>query len=121
MFEASFNDTLDQYRRLLRQQRETQSPDLTNDNFDLGTTSAPGQYAMSDAAHARLLDKLADQNFAGLSPEIRAELLGFFSSTDTPFKLKKDKKAWAKLQTELEALRNLTSKETVAAASRVQD
>src|SRR5499425_2163825 len=121
MFEASFNDTLDQYRRLLRQQRETQSPDLTNDNFDLGTTSAPGQYAMSDAAHARLLDKLADQNFAGLSPEIRAELLGFFSGTDTPFKLKKDKKAWAKLQTELEALRNLTSKETVAAASRVQD
>lgn len=115
MFEASFNDTLDQYRKLLRQQRERQSPDLTNDNFDLGKTSAPGEYGMSDAAHAKLLDSLADQNFAGLTPEIRVELLSFFGGTDTAFKMKKDKKVWAKLQTELESLRNLPSKETVAA------
>ncbi len=114
MFEASFNDTLDEYRKLLRQQRETQRPDLTNDNFDLGTTSAPGEYEMSDAAHAKLLDKLAEQDFSGLTAEIRAELLGFFGGTDTPFKMKKDKKVWARLQTELEALRNLPSKETVA-------
>jgi hypothetical protein len=120
MFEASFNDTLDQYRKLLRQQRETQLPDLTNDNFDLGTTSAPGEYEMSDAAHAKLLDKLAEQDFAGLTPEIRAELLGFFGGTDTPFKMKKDKKAWTKVQTELDALRNLPSKETVAATSPEQ-
>jgi hypothetical protein len=115
MFEASFNDTLDEYRKLLRQQRETQRPDLTNDNFDLGITAAPGQYEMNDAAHAKLLDKLAQQDFAGLTPEIRAELLGFFGGPDTAFKMKKDKKAWARLQTELESLRSLPSKETVAA------
>jgi hypothetical protein len=120
MFEASFNDTLEEYRKLLRQQRETQGPELTNDNFDLGTTSAPGEYEMSDAAHAKLLDKLADQGFAGLTPEIRAELLAFFGGTDTPFKMKKDKKAWAKLQTELEALRNLSAKEIVATVSPEQ-
>jgi Zinc dependent phospholipase C len=116
MFEASFNDTLDEYRKLLRQQRETQRPDLTNDNFDLGTTTAPGQYEMSDAAHAKLLDKLAQQDFAGLTPELRAELLSFFGRPDIPFKMKKDKKVWAKLQAELESLRNLPSKETVATA-----
>jgi Zinc dependent phospholipase C len=120
MFEASFNDTLDQYRKLLRQQRETQRPELTNDNFDLGTTSAPGEYGLNDEAHAKLLDKLADQDFAGLTPEIRAEILGYFGGKDTPFKMKKDKKAWAKLQTELEALRNLPAKETVAEASTEQ-
>ena len=118
MFEASFNDTLDQYRKLLKQQRETQQPALTNDNFDLGTTSAPGQYQLSDSTHAKLLHKLAEQNFAGMTPEIRTELLEFFGGTDTPFKLKKDKKAWSKLQTELEALRKLPANETVAAASR---
>ena len=117
MFEASFNDTLDQYRKLLRQQQETQQPALTNGNFDLGTTSAPGEYQLSDSTHATLLDKLADQNFAGMTPEIRRELLEFFGRADTPFKLKKDKKAWAKLQTELEALRKLATPETVAAAS----
>jgi zinc dependent phospholipase C len=121
MFEGSFNDTLDEYRKLLRQQRETQQPALTNDNFDLGTTSAPGQYQMSDGAHAKLLDKLADQNFAGMTPEIRAELLGFFGGDDTPFKLKKDKKAWSKLQTELEALRKLPANETVATASATEN
>jgi Zinc dependent phospholipase C len=121
MFEASFNDTLDQYRKLLRQQRETQQPALTNDNFDLGTASAPGQYQLSDSTHAKLLDKLADQNFAGMMPEIRTELLEFFGTPDAPFKLKKDKKAWSKLQTELEALRKLPANETVAAASATEN
>jgi hypothetical protein len=120
LFEASFNDTLEQYRKLLKQQRETQQPALTNDNFDLGTTSAPGEYHMSDTAHAELLDKLADQNFAGMTVEIRAELLGYFGGADTPFKMKKDKKAWAKLQTEIEVLRRLPVNETVAAASAVR-
>jgi hypothetical protein len=121
MFEASFNDTLDQYRKLLRQQREGQQPALTNDNFDLGTASAPGQYQLSDSTHAKLLNKLADQNFAGMTPEIRSELLEFFGAPDTPFKLKKDKKAWSKLQTELETLRKLPKNETVAAASTTEN
>jgi hypothetical protein len=121
MFEASFNDTLDHYRKLIRQQRETQRPAMTNDNFDLGTTSAPGEYQLSDSTHAKLLDKLAEQNFAGLTPEIRAELLEFFGAPDTPFKLKKDKKAWTKLQTDLEALRKLPTKETVASASATEN
>ena len=118
MFEASFNHTLDHYRKLLRQQRETQRPDLTNDNFDLGTVTAPGQYEMSDEAHAKLLDKLSRQDFAGMTPEIRNELLSFFDSPDTPFKLKEDKKTWARLQTQLESLRNFPSKETVASLGR---
>ena len=121
MFEASFNDTLDHYRKLIRQQRETQRPAMTNDNFDLGTTSAPGEYQLSDSTHAKLLDKLAEQNFAGLTPEIRTELLEFFGAPDTPFKLKKDKKAWTKLQTDLEALRKLPTKETVASASATEN
>src|SRR5215475_9910614 len=117
MFEASFNDTLDHYRKLLREQRETQSPELFNDNFDLGTTSAPGEYELNDEAHAKLLNKLSEQDFAGLTPEIRAELLGYFDAKDAQFKMKKDKKAWARLQTELEVLRNLPAKETVATSS----
>lgn len=120
MFEASFNDTLDQYRQLLREQRERQSLQLINDNFDLGKTSAPGDYELNDEAHAKLLNQLSQQSFAGLTPEIRAELLDYFGAKDAQFKMKKDKKAWAKLQTELEALRNLPVKETVATRSAEQ-
>jgi len=106
MFEASFNDALEQYRRLLKEQRETQQPQMTNYNFDLGVVSAPGQYNLGDTARARLLDQLAEQKFAGMTPEIREELLGYFARADTPFALKKDKKAWARLQAELTDLKS---------------
>lgn len=115
MFEASFNTTLDLYRKLLHQQRQTQQPQLANVNFDLGAISAPGQYHLSDSTHAKLLDKLAEQKFAGMTPEIRAELLGYFGSSDTAFVLKKDKKAWAKLQEELEALKHNGQEQRAAA------
>jgi Zinc dependent phospholipase C len=114
MFEASFNETLDHYRALLREQRETGRAALINNNFDLGEVSAPGEYHLSDSTHAKLLDKLAEQKFAGMTPEIRAELLEFFAGTDTPFALKKDKKAWARLQSELEALKSAPAEQKVA-------
>jgi hypothetical protein len=118
MFEASFNDTLDQYRKLLKEERETSKPAIVNDNFDLGEVSGPGKYKLSDSTHAKLLDKLADQKFAGMPPEIRAELLNFFSGSDTPFAMKKDKKVWAKVQTELEALKSAPVEQKAADAGQ---
>jgi hypothetical protein len=106
MFEKSFNDTLDQYRVLLEQERETGNPSVTNDNFDVGEVSAPGQYHLCDTAHAKLLDKLAEQKFSGLTQEIRAELLDFFHAPSTSFVMNKDKKLWAKVPSELEQLKN---------------
>jgi hypothetical protein len=106
MFEASFNDTLDQDRMLLKEERETGKPSVTNDNFDVGQVSAPGQYHLSDTTHAKLLDKLAEQKFSGLTPELRAELLDFFRAPSTSFVTSKDKKLWAKVPSELEELRN---------------
>ncbi len=61
MFEASFNATLDRYRKLLTGIREGQI-DLPNDNFDVGESTGPGKYRLNDEAHAKLLDKLAEQN-----------------------------------------------------------
>jgi hypothetical protein len=106
MFEASFNETLDRFRDLLNEERERQKPALTNSNIDLGEVSAPGQYNLNDTAHARLLDKLEQQKFAGVTPELRAELLNFFGATNAPFVTKKDKKLWAKVHADLEELKN---------------
>ena len=118
MFEASFNETLDQYRKLLNEERETGKPALVNGNFDLGEVSGPGKYRLSDTTHAKLLDKLADQKFAGITPEIRAELLDYFSASDTPFAMKKDKKLWTKVQTELEELRTAPAEQKAAEAGQ---
>jgi hypothetical protein len=60
---------------------------------------------MNDDAHAKLLGLLAEQKFAGASPEVREELLHFFSDPDAPYATKRDVKAWAKVQAQLEQLK----------------
>jgi hypothetical protein len=107
MFEASFNASLDRYRKLLGQVGAGQ-PDLPNDNFDTGEVTGPGKYWLDDEAHAELLDALAKQNFGGASPELRADLLEFYGHPDAPYATKRKPKKWAKVQTELEQLRKAT-------------
>ena len=104
MFEASFNAALDSYRKLLHEVSEGKL-DLPNDNFDTGETSGPGQYQLNDETHAKLLDALAQQNFAGVSPEIETELLNFFSHSDAAYAVKRKPKEWAKLQAQLKRLK----------------
>jgi hypothetical protein len=108
MFEASFNATLDRYRTLLGQLDAGQL-DLPNDNFDTGAITGPGKYRLNDEAYARLLDGLAKQNFSGASPELRADLLEFYAHRDAPYATRRNPKAWAKVQAELDQLRNAPS------------
>jgi hypothetical protein len=105
MFEASFNTTLDRYRQLLSQAAAGHL-DLPNNNFDTGEISGPGKYRLNDETHAKLLDGLAKQNFSGASPQVRAELLEFFGHPDAPYATKRKPKDWAKVQAELEQLKN---------------
>jgi len=105
LFEASFNASLARYRKLL-EEVAAGHPELPNDNFDTGAISGPGKYRLDDLAQAKLLDALAKQNFRTASPEIRAELLSFFSHPEAPYATKRKPKAWARVQAELEQLRN---------------
>ena len=104
MFEASFNATLDRYRKLLAQV-DTCHPDLPNDNFDTGETTGPGKYRLNDETHAKLLNALAKQNFTSVSPVVRAELLEFYGHPDAPYSTKSKPKEWAKVQAQLEQLK----------------
>src|SRR5271154_4845141 len=105
MFEASFNATLDRYKGLLAQQGAGHL-ELVNDNFDTGETSGPGKYKLNDETHAKLLDALAKENFATAPPDLRAELLDFYSYKDAPYATKAKPKEWAQVQAELQQLKN---------------
>ena len=115
MFEASFNSALDRYRTLLGEVGAGQ-PNLPNDNFDTGNTTGPGIYRLNDQAHAELLDALAKQNFTGVSPELRADFLGFYADPNAPYATKKDPKAWAKVQSQLEQLKSAPAQPATANA-----
>src|SRR6266404_1364098 len=107
MFESSFNATLDHYRELLTDLREGLL-NLPNHNFDVGVNTGPGKYRLNDEAHAELLDKLAENKFAGANSEVKAELLHFFAEPDAPYATKRNAKAWAKVQTQLQQLKSAT-------------
>ncbi len=100
MFEASFNATLSRYRKLLAEAGEG-TLQLENDNFDLGENTGPGKYRMNDEAHAKLLDELAETNFANVTSETKAELLHFYADPDAPYATRRKAKAWAKVRAEL--------------------
>jgi hypothetical protein len=111
-FEASFNETLDRYRELLRDQRKG-NVNLPNNNFDVGVDTGPGKYQLNDSAHAELVSRLAEKKFSGVSPALLAELETFYADPSLPYVNKKDRKAQAKLQSALEQLRNLKKREVV--------
>lgn len=105
LFESSFNATLAQYRHLLAELDRGQIV-LVNDNFDVGALTPPGKYHKNDDTYAELLDRLAQQKFAGMPAETRAELLRFYRDPDAPYATRANPKAWQKVQTELQQLRS---------------
>ena len=105
MFQASFNATMDRYRDLLTEEGEGRLK-LPNNNFDVGEFTGPGEYFMNHDAHAELLDKLAAQGFADMSPDLRAELLDFFANPNAPYATKRNPKEWNKVEMELQQLKS---------------
>jgi hypothetical protein len=100
MFEASFNATLDHYRSLLTEVGSAGKVTLPNDNFDVGVRTAPGEYRLNDDAYAELLHHLAENNFAGLTPELRAEIERFYADPASPNATKRDRRRWSRVQRE---------------------
>lgn len=120
-FMESFNATVDAYEKLLREQKDSGAVVLENDNFDTGTVTGPGEYPLADKTYAALLDQLAKQNFAGISPDIRTVILDFYSDPNAPQATKKDKKEWAKVTKELDDLRAFNPSATPAPVSPGDD
>ncbi len=114
MFEASFNDTITEYGKLMKQQQSGDHVELLNDNFDTGTITGPGQYPLADKTYAALLDRLAKDHFAQVSPELRFAVLSYYSDLNAPFSNKKNKKQWAKTIQNINELK--TSNEPKVAA-----
>jgi hypothetical protein len=81
MFLASFDATASEYRNALRELRAG-NLHLANKNLDTGAETAPGEYNLADKTYAKLLDKLADKQFAPLTPALQANILEFYSRAD---------------------------------------
>jgi hypothetical protein len=81
MFLASYDSTVAEYRNSLRELRAG-NLHLTNKNLDTGSETATGTYALADKTYAKLLDKLSEKHFAGLTPALQANILEYYSRAD---------------------------------------
>jgi hypothetical protein len=116
MFEASFNETIVEYGKLLQKKKAGGRLELVNDNFDTGSITGPGQYPLADKTYANLLERLAKGHFAQVTPELREAVLSYYQDLNAPFSTKKDKKNWAQVVRNLDGLKNSTEAKSVTPA-----
>jgi hypothetical protein len=115
LYVASVDNTLDNYKQLLHEvgAKDLQLPDT---DFDTGKSTQPGEYSLADATYAQLLDKLTKHHFDQLTPELRANILGFYSNAGAPLATKRKPATWQKTQDELQRLRAISATSPAVAA-----
>jgi hypothetical protein len=103
----SVDRTIDNYHQLLHEVQLGQLH-LPDTDCDTGRDTAPAEYSLADKTYAHLLDNLNRQKFSGVTPELRANILGFYSNLNAPYHNKKDKKNWEQTERDLQQLKNST-------------
>src|ERR1700730_15073257 len=83
MFETSF-DAAAQRNRLSYAQAEQGGLKLTNRDLDTGRQVSPGEYALTDRTYDKLLVKLAEKKFDGVTADVRQNILGFYDAMQSP-------------------------------------
>lgn len=83
MFETSF-DAAAERNRLSYAQAEQGGLKLTNRDLDTGRRVSPGEYALTDRTYDKLLVKLAEKTFTGVTVDIRENIIGFYDVMKSP-------------------------------------
>jgi zinc dependent phospholipase C len=113
LYIKSINTTVDQYRVFLEQVRSNTLV-LPNRDLDDGGVTAAAEYTLADDSYARLLDQLSKRKFDRTSPELRENILFFYSDLSAPIDTKKDTARWQGVLTALDQLKSVTPMPTVA-------
>jgi len=115
MYFKSINTTVDQYTIYLHQVR-SDSLQLANSDFDTGKPTKAAEYSLTDETYATLLGQLAQRKFEQTSPDLRANILNFYSDLSAPIETKKDQARWQAVLASLEQLKLLAPTPDLAAA-----
>jgi Zinc dependent phospholipase C len=105
MYIRSVDATIDNYQSLLRQVAGGDLH-LANTDCDTGRPAVATEYSLADETYAWLLDELENRKFSQVTPELRSNILGFYSNVKSPLATKKKQKPWSETEHELEELRN---------------
>jgi len=115
LYFKSINTTVDQYRIYLRQVGAG-SLELANCDFDTGKETKAAEYSLTDDTYAKLLGQLAARKFDLTSPDLRDNILAFYSDLSLPLETKKDATRWQGVLASLDQLKLVTPTPVLAAS-----
>jgi hypothetical protein len=116
LYFKSINTTVDQYRAYLEEVR-TDSLVLPNCDLDSGNGTKAAEYSLADDAYAKLLGQLSERKFDRTSPELRDNILQFYSDISVPIETKRDQDDWKSVLSELHELKAMTTTPAVGASN----
>jgi hypothetical protein len=79
LFLDSFTSTRQHFRQSLDALRAG-NLHLVNADFDTGLPTAMGEYTLADETYDKLLEKLADRKFGGVSASLRSNLVAYYGN-----------------------------------------
>ena len=80
---------------------------LPNRDLDTGNLVRPAGYPLTDMTYAALLHRLVSAPTHAVPPQVRAEILSYYSDLSLPFATKRKAEAWSEVQRDLVVLRTL--------------
>jgi hypothetical protein len=116
LYIKSINATVDQYRIYLEAVR-TNNLLLPNCDLDSGSPTKSAEYSLTDNSYAKLLAQVAERKFDRTTPELRENILTFYSDLSAPIETKKDNAKWQGVLAGLELLRSALPAATISTAA----
>jgi hypothetical protein len=113
LYFKSINLTVDQYRVFLEEVRSEKLV-LPNCDLDSGNPTKAAEYSLTDDTYAKLLSQLSSQKFDITSPELRDNILQFYSDLSVQIATKKDGVRWQAVLAELDRLKSAAPVPTLA-------
>jgi hypothetical protein len=107
LYLESYRATQEEYRKLLAQVKAG-TLHLENTNFDTGRRTRAGEYGLADAAYSKLLRRLADKHFAGVTAELRANILAFYADPNASTGARRNNHEWRATLRALDQLKAAT-------------
>jgi len=108
LYLESVNKTVANFRSQLTRELNGQLI-IQNTDFDTGGKPHLGEYSLSDTTYARLLDDLCQRGVSQIRPDLKQNILAYFSKGEPTLRSHCDKERWHKTQTELAILRAVPS------------
>jgi len=105
LYFKSINSTVDRYRTLLEEVRHDKLI-LPNCDLDTGQPTRAAEYSLTDDAYEKLLSQLSARKFDRTSPDLRDNILQFYSDPSAAIETKRDPVRWQSVLMSLDQLKS---------------